>query len=68
MNTGATRLAESELAWFKSSYSGAEGGDCVEVVRTPRAVLVRDSKRLTGPVLAVGPEAWAGLVTLAAGR
>ncbi|MDJ0346987.1 DUF397 domain-containing protein [Streptomyces sp. H10-C2] len=21
----------SELAWFKSSYSGAEGGDCIEV-------------------------------------
>lgn len=21
----------SELAWFKSSYSGSEGGDCLEV-------------------------------------
>ncbi|MBD2834735.1 MULTISPECIES: DUF397 domain-containing protein [Streptomyces] len=30
MNT-AEVSASQELAWFKSSYSGAEGGDCVEV-------------------------------------
>ncbi len=68
MNTEATRPAESELAWFKSSYSGAEGGDCVEVAAPPGAVLIRDSKQLAGPVLAVGAEAWAGFVSLASGR
>ncbi|WP_328927062.1 DUF397 domain-containing protein [Streptomyces sp. NBC_00190] len=24
-------MKSTELAWFKSSYSGGEGGDCVEV-------------------------------------
>ncbi|WP_405687150.1 DUF397 domain-containing protein [Streptomyces sp. NBC_00057] len=31
MNIAETSVAAPELAWFKSSYSGAEGGDCVEV-------------------------------------
>jgi hypothetical protein len=57
-----------EVAWFKSSYSGAEGGECVEVAAAPGAVLIRDSKQLAGPVLAVGAEAWAGFVALASGR
>lgn len=26
-----TRIHVEELTWFKSSYSGPEGGDCVEV-------------------------------------
>ncbi|MFJ8860355.1 DUF397 domain-containing protein [Streptomyces sp. NPDC102451] len=30
MNT-AEVSASQELAWYKSSYSGAEGGDCIEV-------------------------------------
>ncbi|MHC0433465.1 DUF397 domain-containing protein [Streptomyces sp. O3] len=31
MNTAEGLPVGSELTWFKSSYSGAEGGDCVEV-------------------------------------
>ncbi|MGW7515041.1 DUF397 domain-containing protein [Streptomyces sp. NPDC054796] len=31
MGVGDAALAGRELAWFKSSYSGAQGGDCVEV-------------------------------------
>lgn len=57
-----------EAAWFKSSYSTGGGGECVEVAATSQAVLVRDSKQLAGPVLAVGAEAWAGFVALASGR
>ncbi|MEK8145715.1 DUF397 domain-containing protein [Streptomyces sp. M10(2022)] len=57
--------ATQELAWFKSSYSGAEGGECLEVATDSRCVLVRDSKRVDGPVLAVGQQAWIGLVGLA---
>ncbi|MFM9453406.1 DUF397 domain-containing protein [Streptomyces europaeiscabiei] len=68
MNTVEASDCHSEIAWFKSSYSGAEGGQCVEVATVPDAVLVRDSKQLTGPVLGVGTEAWAGFVRLAAGR
>ncbi|WP_318207447.1 MULTISPECIES: DUF397 domain-containing protein [unclassified Streptomyces] len=67
MSTAETSPAQPALAWFKSSYSGAEGGDCIEVAPTPDVVHVRDSKRLGGPVLTVGPEAWAGFVELAAG-
>ncbi|CAL9541237.1 hypothetical protein SUDANB120_04250 [Streptomyces sp. enrichment culture] len=66
MSTAETSPAQAALAWFKSSYSGAEGGDCIEVAATPSRVHVRDSKRLGGPVLTVGSEAWAGFVELAA--
>ncbi|WP_326769090.1 DUF397 domain-containing protein [Streptomyces sp. NBC_01591] len=64
MNTPDTP-ATRELAWFKSSYSGAEGGDCVEVAAAATHVHIRDSKQLSGPVLTVRTEAWAGLVELA---
>jgi len=68
MNTVEVSGRASEIAWFKSSYSGAEGGQCVEVAATVDAVLIRDSKQLAGPVLAVGAEAWAGFVALASGH
>lgn len=44
--------------WRKSSYSGANGGNCVEVADGPGAVLVRDSKDPYGPRLAFVPAAW----------
>ncbi|MGW1655423.1 DUF397 domain-containing protein [Streptomyces atratus] len=57
-----------ELHWFKSSYSGSGGGDCVEVAAGPGAVHVRDSKVADGgPVLRVGRGEWAAFVTLARG-
>ncbi|MFF2502083.1 DUF397 domain-containing protein [Streptomyces sp. NPDC058067] len=62
MNIGETPSEGSELAWFKSSYSGAEGGQCVEIAVTPAEVHVRDSKRTSGPAIGVGAEAWAGFV------
>lgn len=37
--------------WTKSSRSGGNGGDCVEVRRHRGAVEVRDSKDRGGPVL-----------------
>lgn len=51
------------LEWFKSSYSGSEGGNCVEVAAHPAAVHVRDSKVTDGPVLTVTPTAWAAFTT-----
>jgi hypothetical protein len=48
----------SELDWFKSSYSGSEGDDCVEVAHAPEAVHVRDSKKKEGPAFVVSPCAW----------
>ncbi|MCT2548978.1 DUF397 domain-containing protein [Streptomyces atratus] len=47
-----------ELSWFKSSYSGNEGGACVEVATCPHTVHVRDSKVVDGPTFAVAPAAW----------
>ncbi|MEU7292008.1 DUF397 domain-containing protein [Streptomyces exfoliatus] len=56
-----------DLAWFKSSYSGPEGGECVEVAAQPTAVHIRDSKNPDGPQLAVSPAAWAAFVDVASG-
>ncbi|MFY0514767.1 DUF397 domain-containing protein [Streptomyces anulatus] len=59
----------SELRWFKSSHSdSSNGSECVEVATAPDAVHVRDSKNVQGPRLAVGPAAWAGFVSYAAGH
>ena len=48
--TGAT--------WRKSSYSGSNGGECVEVGSHHGRVLVRDTKDQEGPMLRVGPAVW----------
>ncbi|MFE9975787.1 DUF397 domain-containing protein [Streptomyces hirsutus] len=53
----------SELGWFKSSYSSAQGDDCVEVVVTEQAIYVRDSKDVTRKPFAVGQGGWAQFVT-----
>ncbi|MFF4255002.1 DUF397 domain-containing protein [Streptomyces sp. NPDC001663] len=55
-------MSTSELVWFKSSYSGSSGDDCVEVAITERAVCVRDSKDVTRPHFAVGREEWSRFV------
>ncbi|PZT72303.1 MULTISPECIES: DUF397 domain-containing protein [unclassified Streptomyces] len=45
--------------WRKSSYSNADGGDCLEVADGhPGLVPVRDSKRPDGPALVVNAAAW----------
>ncbi|CAM5277136.1 hypothetical protein SALBM135S_09642 [Streptomyces alboniger] len=50
--------------WFKSSYSGSGGGDCVEVAAGCDVVYVRDSKAAGsgGPVLRIGRAEWAAFV------
>ncbi|WP_405646273.1 DUF397 domain-containing protein [Streptomyces sp. NBC_00019] len=55
-------MSDTALQWFKSSYSGDEGGACVEIATQPTAVHVRDSKNPSGPQLAVAPDAWAAFV------
>lgn len=47
-----------EKAWRKSSHSGEEGGNCVEVAAFSNGVAVRDSKNPSGPVLVFPPDAW----------
>lgn len=50
------------LTWFKSTYSGDEGGECVEVAADRSTIHVRDSKERGGPQLAIARDAWAGFV------
>ncbi|MER7782479.1 DUF397 domain-containing protein [Streptomyces albidoflavus] len=59
-------MSTTGLAWFKSSYSGSQGDDCVEVAVTPRAVHIRDSKDAERRPFAVGREGWTRFVRYAA--
>lgn len=59
-------MSTDELTWFKSSYSGGGGGNCVEVAVRPHAVLVRDSKDTRRASLAVSAPAWAAFTAVAA--
>jgi Domain of unknown function (DUF397) len=45
--------------WRKSTHSDANGGNCVEVADTLRAVLVRDTTDRDGVTLTFSAEAWA---------
>jgi hypothetical protein len=44
--------------WRTSSYSGSQGGDCIEVADGDSRVLVRDTKDRSGPVLRFSSAAW----------
>jgi len=46
------------IAWRKSSYSGDNGGACVEVGTADPAVAVRDSKHPDGAPLAFAADTW----------
>ncbi|MEU0024878.1 DUF397 domain-containing protein [Streptomyces sp. NPDC006335] len=47
---------------FKSTYSGDEGGQGVEVAACPRTIHIRDSKNPT-PTLQVAPTTWTAFTT-----
>lgn len=55
--------------WVKSSFSGPDGGQCLEwapeYAAAHSVVPVRDSKKPTGPILHLSPAAFAGLVAYA---
>jgi hypothetical protein len=46
------------MDWRKSTYSGSNGGDCVEVA-SAGAVMVRDTTNRDGGTLSFGAAAWA---------
>ncbi|MBB5936723.1 DUF397 domain-containing protein [Streptomyces zagrosensis] len=58
--------ADSRQRWVASSYSGANGGQCVEWApdhaHTHGLVPVRDSKNPHGPALAFEASAWSAFV------
>jgi hypothetical protein len=45
--------------WRKSSYSGGNGGSCVETASDSGIVLVRDTTNREGFTLSVPADAWA---------
>ena len=47
------------VTWRKSSYSGNNGGNCVEVGTAANLIAVRDSKDPDGSVLAFAADTWA---------
>nr|WSX74367.1 DUF397 domain-containing protein [Streptomyces sp. NBC_00899]WSX79568.1 DUF397 domain-containing protein [Streptomyces sp. NBC_00899] len=62
-----TLRAISTDAWLKSSYSGSNGGSCVEWapshIPATGEVPVRDSKDPHGPSLSFSPTAWTSFLT-----
>ncbi|MFD7918395.1 DUF397 domain-containing protein [Streptomyces sp. NPDC059740] len=58
MRPGLVTSAPQAALWHKSTHSGSDGGDCVEVAATGDAVSVRDTKNRQGPALHHSPAAW----------
>jgi hypothetical protein len=50
------------LRWRKSTYSGSNGGGCLETASHERHVLIRDTQDHGGPVLRVGIDAWSQFI------
>jgi hypothetical protein len=44
--------------WRKSSYSGTNGGSCVEAADLGDSILVRDTTDRGGVVLSIPSDAW----------
>ncbi|MET7639317.1 DUF397 domain-containing protein [Streptomyces sp. NPDC005438] len=56
--------ASALTMWRKSSYSGSENQDCVEVSDSlPGSVPVRDSKNPHGPALVFPATSWTSFTT-----
>jgi hypothetical protein len=65
MTVGHEHPASPGLIWFKSTYSGSGGGDCIEVAISPGTVHVRDSKDNMGQQLTFTFPAWKGFLATA---
>lgn len=59
--------ARASLPWRKSSYSGANESQCVEIAPLAAVgqdgIAVRDSKRPDGPILQIGPASFAAFIS-----
>ena len=49
----------TSVSWRKSSYSGGNGGNCIQVAGLPGTIAVRDSKDPDGPALLFTAAEWA---------
>ena len=55
-------MERDSAGWRKSSFSSANGGQCVEVGTAVSGVVVRDTADRAGAVLAVPAGAWRALL------
>ncbi|MHA6625163.1 DUF397 domain-containing protein [Pseudonocardia sichuanensis] len=55
-------MGDDELRWFTSSFSGGNGGGCVEVAFAADGVVVRDTKDRARPPHHYGPADWAAFL------
>lgn len=64
MVSSSRNVADSSTltGWFKSSYSGGDQGECLEVAGGHAGVPVRDSKALAGPAVVFSPGGWSSFV------
>lgn len=62
ISSSAVRYVADDLVWFKSTYSGSNETECVEVAVASTHIFIRDSKRRSDIRFAVRPEAWAEFV------
>ena len=60
-------VSSPAMEWMRSSYSTADGPDCVEVAATSSTIHVRDSKNVSGPQLGFTPAAWVDFLSHTAG-
>ncbi|MGW1669504.1 DUF397 domain-containing protein [Streptomyces sp. NPDC002324] len=57
------RNISDTATWHKSTYSGGDGGNCLEVAEGhPTHIPVRDSKTPLGPALVFRAEVWSAFV------
>ncbi|MFE6975535.1 DUF397 domain-containing protein [Streptomyces sp. NPDC057682] len=65
LNAGDVIVDSTALTgWFKSSYSGGNNGECLEVAAGHPVVPVRDSKAApAGPVIVFSTTGWTSFVT-----
>ncbi|MFJ9146928.1 DUF397 domain-containing protein [Streptomyces sp. NPDC102270] len=54
--------ATSTHQWFKSSYSGGSGTECVEATHVGSDALVRDSKQADSPIVTFTGHAWQAFI------
>jgi hypothetical protein len=66
MGVEETSNSSDRLHWYKSTYSGGAGSECLEVADRSRTVHVRGSKDMSRLGLTVGPTAWSAFVGFAA--
>ncbi|MEU6991542.1 DUF397 domain-containing protein [Streptomyces sp. NPDC046465] len=66
-SVGEGECLEVALAWTKSSHSGSQGNECLELAATPTTIHIRDSKHApeTGPALHISPATWTAFLTQA---